>query len=201
LRGGAARGATVAQAHAPAAALTLARGLVVQGRRFPEERGMTTKSAKDVMTSPVLGVRPDMTVRELATFLTDHQISGAPVLDASNRIVGVVSTTDLAEGDSSQGELATTRSDPARDVRDWEDRLNREDLRALHVEEGDLLVQDIMTPAVYTVPEEARVEAMARTMVAGRIHRLFVTRAGRVVGIVTSLDLLKLLFEGEAGAS
>src|SRR5262245_53667991 len=54
-------------------------------------------------------------------------------------------------------------------------------------------VRDIMTPAVYTVPEETPVTRIARTMIAGRIHRLFVTRKKRVVGIVTSLDLLKLL--------
>jgi CBS domain-containing protein len=92
-------------------------------------------------------------------------------------------------------ELAGDHSDPARDVRDWEDQVNREDLRALHVEEGDVLVRDIMTPAVYSVREDASVEAMARTMVSGRIHRLFVTRQRRIVGIVTSLDLLKLLYE------
>jgi CBS domain-containing protein len=57
-------------------------------------------------------------------------------------------------------------------------------------------VQDIMTPAVYTVRDDAPVAMLARTMVAGRIHRLFVTRGGRIVGIVTSLDLLKLLYQG-----
>ena len=162
---------------------------------------MNTKTAKDVMTTPVLGVRPDMTARELATFLTDHQISGAPVLDSANRIVGVVTTTDLAEDDSDQGELSASRSDPGGDVREWEDRMNREDMRALHVEEAGRVVGDIMTPAVYTVQEEAPVVMLARTMVAGRIHRLFVTRAGRVVGVVTSLDLLRLLFEDSMPAT
>jgi predicted transcriptional regulator len=156
----------------------------------------TAKTAGDVMTAPVLGVRPDMTLRELATFLTDHQITGAPVLDQANHIVGVVSTTDLVQGELDQGEVASTLSDPARDLREWEDRMNREDLRPLHIEQGDLTVQDIMTPAVYTVRDDAPVAMLARTMVAGRIHRLFVTRGGRIVGIVTSLDLLKLLYQG-----
>jgi len=50
-----------------------------------------------------------------------------------------------------------------------------------------------MTPTVYTVPEDTPVPQIARAMVAGRIHRLFVTSRGRVVGIVTSLGLMKLL--------
>jgi CBS domain-containing protein len=54
-------------------------------------------------------------------------------------------------------------------------------------------VEDIMTPAAYTVPHDTQVAEIARTMIAGRIHRLLVTRDHHVVGIVTSLDLLRLL--------
>jgi CBS domain-containing protein len=149
--------------------------------------------AKDVMTAPVLAVEPEMSVHELAAFLSDHQISGAPVLDASHHVVGVVSTTDLAQADPAHERIAGDFSDPARAVRGWEDRLDADDLQALHVEEDDLLVRDIMTPAIYTVEEDTPVSVVARTMVSGSIHRLFVTRAGRVVGVVSSLDLLKLL--------
>lgn len=41
---------------------------------------------------------------------------------------------------------------------------------------------------------------LARAMITGRVHRLFVTRKGRIVGIVTSLDLLRLLCEGDPAA-
>ncbi len=73
--------------------------------------------------------------------------------------------------------------------------MNPEELRGLHLEDEALLVRDIMTPTVYTVPEETPVAELARTMVAGRIHRLIVTRRDNVVGIVTTLDLLRLLYE------
>jgi signal-transduction protein with cAMP-binding, CBS, and nucleotidyltransferase domain len=62
--------------------------------------------------------------------------------------------------------------------------MNPEDVRPLHIEGDDRLVRDIRTP----------VAKIAQTMVAGRIHRLLVTRGRRVVGIVTSLDLLKPIF-------
>ncbi|MBZ5546075.1 MAG: CBS domain-containing protein, partial [Acidobacteriia bacterium] len=52
-----------------------------------------------------------------------------------------------------------------------------------------------MTPTVYTVPESTPVSKLAQTMISGRIHRLLVTRRGRVVGIVTALDLLRLLVD------
>jgi predicted transcriptional regulator len=155
----------------------------------------TAKTAGDVMTTPVLSVHPDMTVRELATFFADHQISGAPVIDPTHHVVGVVSTTDLAQGELDEAELAPCHAGPEGDLREWQDRMDREDLRHLHVEQADRTVEDIMTPAVYTVRDDAPVAMLARTMVAGRVHRLFVTRGGRIVGIVTSLDLLKLLYE------
>jgi len=55
-------------------------------------------------------------------------------------------------------------------------------------------VRDIMTPTAYTVPHATSIRELARTMVTGRIHRLVVTHGERVVGIVTTLDLLKTLY-------
>jgi CBS domain-containing protein len=153
----------------------------------------TTLTAKDVMTRRVLTVRVDLTVRELADFLVENQISGAPVVDPDGHLVGVVSLTDVAQNDADRPDVAADRSSPSNAMRGWEERMNPEDLRTLHIESDDLLVRDIMTPTVYTVPEETPVAKIARTMVAGRIHRLLVTSGPRVVGIVTSLDLVGLL--------
>lgn len=150
-------------------------------------------TAKDVMNRNVLTVRADLTVRELAAFLIENQISGAPVIDLAGRLVGVVSVTDVAQNDAERPDLVDDRSSPV--VRGWEGRMNPEDLRSLHIESDDLLVRDIMTPTVFTVPAETAVAKIARTMVAGRIHRVLVTSRGRVVGIVTSLDLVGLLAE------
>jgi CBS domain-containing protein len=166
---------------------------------------MPKLTARDVMNPQVLTVRVDLTVRELAAFLTENQISGAPVIDHHGRLVGVVSLTDVAANDVERPDVADDRSSPGLAVRGWEERMNPEDIRALHIESDDLLVRDIMTPTVYTVPEETEVAKVAQSMVAGRIHRVFVTSGGRVVGIVTSLDLVGLLTEkrprGRAGTA
>jgi CBS domain-containing protein len=74
------------------------------------------------------------------------------------------------------------------------------DLAENEEESGTVLVSEIMTPTVYTVPDDTPVPEIASTMIAGRIHRLFVTRKRRVVGIVTPLDLLRLLTGEEVKA-
>ena len=52
-------------------------------------------TASDLMNPEVLTVQTGMTVRELASFLIDNEISGAPVADSEGRLVGVVSLRDL----------------------------------------------------------------------------------------------------------
>jgi CBS domain-containing protein len=158
---------------------------------------MKTLVAKDVMNTQVLTVQVDQTVREVAAFLVENQISGAPVVDREGRLVGLVSVTDVAQNDAERLDVVDDRSSPATAMRGWEERMNSEDVRPLHIESDDLLVRDIMTPTIYTVPEDTPVAKIARTMVAGRIHRLLVTRGPAVVGIVTSLDLVGLLARKE----
>jgi predicted transcriptional regulator len=154
---------------------------------------MENLTARDVMNEQVMAVRVDMTVGELAAFLAERQITGAPVLDREGHLVGVVSLMDIAE--SGAAGFAVERDPGSADfyVRGWEDKMNPDEVRRLRIENEDLLVRDIMTPTVFTIGDDTPVARIARAMIAGRIHRLLVTRLGRVVGIVTSLDLLKLL--------
>lgn len=145
------------------------------------------KTARDVMIHPVLAVRENWTVHELASYFTEKGISGAPVLDAAGRLSGVVSLSDIVD------QVTQDREPPARASRGSEKLYDPEDLRALAIEDGGRLVSEIMTPTFFTIPDSTPLPKIARTMVAGRIHRLLVTRKSRVVGIVTTLDLLREL--------
>lgn len=154
---------------------------------------MKSATARDIMNPRVMAVPDDMTVSELAEFLTERQITGAPVVDRSGRPVGVVSVTDIAEAHAEAAGLTDDRSNPEFFVRGWEDELDAEEMRSFHLENGEALVRDLMTPTIFAVPEDTPAAKIAKTMIAGRIHRLLVTREGRIVGIVTSLDVLKLV--------
>jgi len=156
---------------------------------------MNNLTAKDVMNAKVLSVRDDMTLHELATFLTENEISGAPVLDGCGKLVGVVSLTDIALSEAERAAIEHDQSPSG--LNPWKNLFNREDLSGLHLEESGLLVRDIMTQAAYTIPEALAISEIAKTMVAGRLHRLLVTKDRHLVGIVTPFDLLNLLFKDE----
>jgi CBS domain-containing protein len=53
------------------------------------------KAVKDVMTTPVITVTPETSIKDLATLLTKNQISGAPVVDNAGILLGIVTETDL----------------------------------------------------------------------------------------------------------
>ncbi|HDL00686.1 MAG TPA: CBS domain-containing protein, partial [candidate division Zixibacteria bacterium] len=51
--------------------------------------------AKDIMTKDVVTIHPEATVEELARLLIEHKISGVPVVDNENKLVGIVTENDL----------------------------------------------------------------------------------------------------------
>ena len=155
---------------------------------------MIQATAREVMNSEILTVTEDMTVHELATFLTDHEISGAPVEDLDGRLIGVVSTTDLARNAFESGSAEDSDEHPF--YHSWATaRLDPEDMEELHVEEEGMQVRDIMTPTVFAVDAEAPVSHVAQSMLDGHLHRLLVIDGQKVVGIISTSDLLRLLAE------
>jgi CBS domain-containing protein len=146
-------------------------------------------TASDLMNPEVLTVQTDMTVRELASFLIDNEISGAPVADAEGRLVGVVSLADIAAaatGEDRSGEDGSGYFGHA-----WDDSLDEEDVEDLPLD--GMHVANIMTPRIYSVKEDATVSEIASLLLKQHLHRLLVTREDRAVGIITTSDLLGLL--------
>jgi CBS domain-containing protein len=144
------------------------------------------------MTRGVLTVDADWSVAELATFFEDHSISGAPVLDAKGALLGVVSLTDIARGgtisESSAAELHTFYS------QGLERAVAREEAAGFRVVgDSPVTVRQIMTPMIFSVDASAPVQEVADAMIRGRIHRLFVMEKGKMVGVISSLDLLTLV--------
>lgn len=158
--------------------------------RRREEGPMIT--AGQLMTRDVLSVSEELSVAELAEFFDQHRVSGAPVISPSGTAVGVVSLTDVTRSSAVRSSLAEGPHDVY--VRGLERHVDRSELTGYRVfEEPDVKVKDIMTPVVFSVDESTRVQDVAQSMLTGRIHRVFVTRDGKIVGIISTMDLLPLV--------
>ncbi len=156
------------------------------------ETSVKSITARDIMTRDVLAARADWPLDRLAEFLLEHGISGAPVLSEEGVLVGVVSLTDLVRHEE------LPEREPPHDVpayyREMVGRYAEEELAGFRVDEtSDVLVRDIMTPSLFRVDEDTPVQEIAEMMIRGHIHRLFVTRDHRIVGIITTMDLLRVV--------
>lgn len=139
----------------------------------------------EIMTREVLTIRPEKSVRELASLLAHARISGVPVVDESGTLVGVVSQTDVAA-------YASHALPTSRDPHGYYQGVWLGSPGELPVM-GEALVADIMAPYAYFAHEETSLIELADLMLDRRIHRILVLRSGQVVGIVSSLDLIRAL--------
>lgn len=152
-------------------------------------------TVRDIMQRNVLSVEDNWPLDRLAVFLTDNQISGAPVTSSENgRPVGVVSLTDIVRYDSMPEGRSQDTGTHEYYLHNLESQIAPEEATTYHVEhESSVTVRDIMTPMVFEVQESTSVREAADTMVKGHIHRLLVTRDKQITGIITALDILKTL--------
>lgn len=151
-------------------------------------------TVSDVMQTDVLAAAGDWSLEQLADFLVDNGISGAPVVAANDKLVGVVSLTDIVRQNRLQDQNPGREDTHDVYLFDLERRMGREELREMHIQvESPVQVHDIMTPMIFSVSEDTAVQEVADTMLKGRIHRVFVTRDGKLSGIVTALDMLKVV--------
>ena len=152
------------------------------------------KTVKDIMTTQVQSVQGDWSLETLSQFFFDKQISGAPVVDSKENLVGVVSLSDLARNNTLPASASENTSHDYYQNTSAANGISEEDLSKLKIEtESMVSVSDIMTPMVFEMSEDTTVQKAAETMLKGHIHRVLVTRDKKLTGIVTTIDMLKVI--------
>lgn len=139
--------------------------------------------AIDVMSTNVVTANEDTGVGDIAALLLRHRISGVPIVDADNRVVGIVSEGDLmrrAESDTN-----------ARDAW-WLDLLrSKKERAAAFVKAHGMRARDVMTQDVLTVTEDTPLREVADLLEKNHIKRVPVVRDEKLVGIVSRSNLLQ----------
>ena len=155
---------------------------------------MERLTAKDVMNKDVLSVGMDWSIEYLTDFLVENGISRAPVTSEDGKLVGVVSLTDIVRHSSLPGNDYRLNSPHDYYRHGLEHQYAKEDIRSLNIGAEALdTVRDIMTPMIFDVTEDTKVKQVADTMIRGRIHRVFVTRKEKLTGVITTVDMLKVV--------
>lgn len=149
-------------------------------------------TAKDIMRTKVVTVSYAAPLSEVERTLSEHSISGAPVVDEAGRIVGVVSVSDLMERYAEDQDAHPRRGHGFFHLSS-EETLD-EDFDSFEVpDEAEETAQDIMTATVYTVPGGAGLKEIATALCKHKVHRVLVEEQGRLVGLISTLDILDAL--------
>ncbi|MDW4908639.1 CBS domain-containing protein [Streptomyces sp. ADMS] len=147
---------------------------------------MKTSRVGEVMTSEVVGARRETPFKDVAQLLARHRISGVPVVDADDKVLGVVSETDLIRRQAAragQDQRARRFRLPA---------LRRKSRFAVAGARAMTAGQLMSTPAITVHPEQPVADA-ARVMERHHIERLpVVDEEDRLIGIATRRDLLRV---------
>lgn len=152
--------------------------------------------AKDIMNKDVLSVGLDWSVDQLADFLVEHSISGAPVTSEDGKLLGVVSSTDIVRYKSIPATDSPSDNPHEYYIHCPERKYSPAEVETFRIDAESLVsVRDIMTLKTFNVQEETTIQQVADAMLRGRIHRVFVTRNKMLMGIITTMDILKAVRE------
>ena len=128
----------------------------------------------ELMQTGVQSVAPDAPVNDAALTIADAHVSGLPVVDRAGRLVGVISTTDLLASEE-EAESPETRA-------------------ALY---DNTPVRDLMTPRPVTIGPSATVNEAAQILLNADVHRLFVVDGDRLVGVLSTTDIVRAVANGQ----
>lgn len=142
--------------------------------------------AKDIMTREVITVKEEDTIEEVVKLILEHRISGVPVINDENEIVGIISEADLIYREK---DISIPTFIPLFEgfilldsVKKFEDKLRKK---------AAYKAKNAMTSPAITVNQNEDVHRIANIMLNKRINRVPVTDdEGKLVGIITRSNIL-----------
>jgi CBS domain-containing protein len=127
----------------------------------------------ELMQTEIQTVPPDAVVNDAVVVLAESRISALPVVDGAGHMVGVISSTDILASEE-----------------EAEDQSARDTLFE------KTFVRDLMTPQPLTIAPDAEVKAAAQQMLYADVHRLFVTDGERLIGVISTTDIMRAVAAG-----
>ncbi len=150
--------------------------------RHAQERIATRIPVRDVMTSTVITIKRDADLHEAARLLSENKISGMPVVDDNNRVIGVVSEADILI-------LAGMKKEHT-----FKDILRNILGEPVPAKKGGNKVKDVMGFPPITSKADDDIGEVAKILDDRRIKRLpVVDDDGKLIGIISRADIVKAI--------
>ncbi len=150
--------------------------------RHSRERHATMVMVQNVMTEKVISVNPGTSVHEAARLLSEHRITGLPVVDEKNRVIGVISTADILAPEGAKKESVLSRlMRPLRGKREAKKDVGER-------------VEDAMSVPPITTEPDADIKEVAAVLDLHRIKRLpVIDPDGKLIGIISRGDIVRAM--------
>jgi CBS domain-containing protein len=143
----------------------------------------------EIMSHPVITVREDATLEEVARIMLDHKFGSVPVVNEQGTMIGLITESDFAA--KGKGVPFTTFEMP-QVFGHW---LGKSGVEQMYERARTILASDTMTRDVITVEENATIEEVLELMLLNDVNRIPVLRNKVPVGIAARYDLLKLMLQ------
>jgi CBS domain-containing protein len=153
------------------------------------------KRVADVMTTAVVKVQRDTTVSRIARLMSERDISGVPVVDEADHVLGMVTELDMIVRNTRFKlpnfimilDMVVTLETPQH----YEERLE-------HI--LGTTAEEIMTEPAVTIAPEATIEELADLMVHRKMNPIPVVAGDRLVGIISRSDIIRMMAQEFSGS-
>ena len=155
--------------------------------------------ARDLMRTDLLRLSADDSVESAIAMFEEYHVSGAPVIDGTGKPRGVLSASDITKRDHvRRGQLATEHHGHLGGLDEGSDG-SELDLEVFGRDDyspellGRVRIAEWMSPGIVSVSPETDLAAVCRLMIEESIHRVFVVENGKLCGVVSSMDVVRLV--------
>ena len=153
-------------------------------------KDLFSMTAKDIMQPDVVTVAESSPLSEVERLLSENRIGGVPVTNETGHIVGVISIRDLVERYTQDPDSRPRRGHGFYHLSSHE--LLEDDWDSFEVPaEAEETAGQVMTAEIYSVAPDTPITSIAERMVELGIHRVMVQKGTKVVGLVTTTDILR----------
>lgn len=152
---------------------------------------MKTKQAKDIMTTNVKVAKQTDTIYDIAKLLIQEKIGGLPVVDDNDRVVGIISETDIIKKEK--------HIESPEFITFLQGVIYLEDFKKMENDIKDIAavqVKDLMSKEVVKVYEDDTFDDIANIMIKQSINRVpVVDKDNKIKGIICRYDIIKSMYE------